>query len=324
MLRGKNNYSLIMEITKMKKQITRMMIVLLTVFAVSMFAQEKVIKLWPDGVPNSKVSETYKEEMDTTGSWPRISKVTEPRIDYYPAPVGKANGTAVVVCPGGGYGILAIGHEGVKIAEWLNSLGISAFVLKYRLPSDEIMNDKKVGPLQDVQQAIRIVRRNAKEWDINPNKIGVMGFSAGGHLASTASTHYNDKVYDVTDETSARPDFSLLIYPVISMDAAITHMGSRENLLGKNASQELVDKYSNELQVTKDTPPAFLVHSLDDNVVPVQNSFNYVLALKKNNVSGELHIYEKGGHGYGLGKTGGTKSSWPEACVKWLKVMRMM
>jgi acetyl esterase/lipase len=203
-------------------------------------------------------------------------------------------------------------------------MGVSAFVLKYRLPSDAIMKDKSVGPLQDVQEAIRIVRRNAKDWNINPRKIGIMGFSAGGHLASTASTHFTDKVYEVKDTTSARPDFSILIYPVISMDTAITHRGSRDNLIGKNPSKEQVVRFSNELQVNSNTPPAFLVHATDDNTVPVQNSMNYLLALKKNKVPGELHIYEKGGHGFGLGANKGTAAEWPNACKSWLKVKGLL
>ncbi len=146
-----------------------------------------------------------------------------------------------------------------------------------------------------------------------------MGFSAGGHLAATVSTHFNEKLYEMTDTTSARPDFSILVYPVISMDSAITHKGSRENLLGKNPSEELVRRFSNELCVGSDTPPAFIVHALDDNTVPVQNSINYVLELKRNGISGELHIYEKGGHGFGLGKAGETESHWPDACEKWLR-----
>ena len=220
--------------------------------------------------------------------------------------------------------MLAIKHEGSQVAEWLNKRGITALVLKYRLPDTSIMTNKTIGPLQDAQKAIRIVRRNATEWNIDPHKIGVMGFSAGGHLASTLSTHYNEKVYNSTDTTSARPDFSILIYPVISMDKTITHMGSRINLLGRNPNPELVKLYSNELQVNKFTPPAFLVQSMDDNVVPVQNSIVYALALKKHNIPCELHLYEKGGHGYGLGRTNDTESSWPEACEKWLKMHNLI
>jgi acetyl esterase/lipase len=164
-----------------------------------------------------------------------------------------------------------------------------------------------------------MVRRHAAEWGINPRKIGIMGFSAGGHLASTVSTHYRENVYKPVDTTSARPDFSLLIYPVISMDSSITHWGSRENLLGKNPSPELLHRFSNQLQVDSQTPPAFLMHSMDDGTVPVENSIEYALALKKNKVPCELHIYERGGHGFGLGYSKNTESTWPAACQKWLQ-----
>jgi acetyl esterase/lipase len=213
---------------------------------------------------------------------------------------------------------LAIKHEGALIASWLNGLGITAFVLKYRLPDSTIMENKSIGPMQDGQQAIRIIRRHAKEWGINPNKIGIMGFSAGGHLAATLSTRFNEKVYDSDDSVSARYNFSVLIYPVISMDSAITHWGSRVNLLGKTPSPELVKNFSNELQVSSETPPAFMVHSLDDNTVPVQNSISYALSMRKFNIPCELHIYQSGGHGYGIGRSANTESSWTEACRKWL------
>ncbi len=282
-------------------------------------AQPKVIRVWPDKIPGAIDNPLYKETtIYVDNNSPRVSKVTDPTISVYLAPKDKANGTVVIICPGGGYGRLAIDHEGYQIAAWLNELGITAILLKYRLPNDSIMQDKSVGPLQDAQEAIRIVRRNAKEWGLNPNKIGIMGFSAGGHLASTASSHFNDQVYEPKDTTSARPDFSILVYPVITMTYN-THKGSRENILGKNPSQDLINRFSNELQVTKETPPAFLVHATDDGAVPVLNSINYLLALKKNGVPAELHIYEKGGHGFGLGRTKGTESTWPEACKNWMK-----
>jgi acetyl esterase/lipase len=283
-------------------------------------AQINTINVWNGKIPGSIHNPSYIAVKDSDQYWVRISKVSQPVLDVYPAQNDKANGSAVIICPGGGYQALAIKHEGAEVAAWLNSLGITAFVLKYRLPDDAIMKDKTIGPLQDVQEAIRLVRRRAKEWNIDLAKIGVIGFSAGGHLASSAGTHFNDKVYESIDTVSARPDFSILIYPVISMDTAITHMGSRNNLLGKRPAADLTIKFSNEKQVDENTPPTFLVHSLDDNAVPVQNSIGYALALKKFNVPCELHIYEKGGHGYGLGRTTGTESTWTEACRKWLKV----
>ena len=281
--------------------------------------QSKVINLWNGKVPGAIPNTILKQTVDSADNWIKMRYVTNPTLDMYPAPVEKATNTAVIICPGGGYRALAIDHEGTQVAKWLNSLGITAFVLKYRLPDDAIMENKSIGPLQDGQQAIRIVRRHAKEWGIDPDKIGIMGFSAGGHLASSLSTHFNEKVYQPEDLTSARPDFSLLIYPVISMDSGITHWGSRVNLLGGNPSPELVNHFSNELQVNSKTPPAFMVHSLDDNAVPVQNSIGYALSMHKFNIACELHLYQSGGHGYGLGRSANTESTWPVACRRWLE-----
>ncbi|WP_367754978.1 alpha/beta hydrolase [Flavobacterium sp. WC2430] len=194
----------------------------------------------------------------------------------------------------------------------------TAYVLKYRLPTDQIMKDKTTGPLQDAQEAIRYVRRNAAKWNINKNKIGIIGFSAGGHLASTLATHYNEKVYQSTDTANARPNFSLLIYPVISMNSEITHLGSQTNLLGSQSSASSIEKFSNELQVTSETPEAFLVHASDDTVVSAKNSIVYYEALIKHKVPVELHLYEKGGHGFGLGKEHSSKY-WTTDCQNWLK-----
>lgn len=303
--------------TKLKKVVPVFICLVATTSFAS--AQSKVIDLWNEKVPGAIENKDYKQTVDSDNNWIKMKFVSDPVLDMYLAPAEKANGTAVIICPGGGYSALAIDHEGAQLAKWFNSFGVAAFVLKYRLPDNSIMVNKAVGPLQDVQRAIRIVRRHAKESGINPNRIGIMGFSAGGHLASTLSTHFNEKVYEVEDSTSARPDFSLLIYPVISMDSSITHWGSRINLLGRNPSPELVKHFSNELQVTGETPPAFLVHSIDDNVVPVQNSINYMLALRRFKIPCELHLYESGGHGYGMGKTTDTESTWPGACRKWLE-----
>lgn len=282
-----------------------------------LFSQQKEIPLW-DKVPNSIENKDYQEEfrLNDNGEATGIRKVINPRLKVFLADNKNTNNAAVVICPGGGYALLSHDKEGDKIAEWFNSMGVSAFVLKYRLPSDIIMKDKTIGPLQDAQEAIRTVRRRVKDWNIDPNKIGVIGFSAGGHLASTLSTHYNYKVY-ASDETSARPDFSLLIYPVISMEDGITHNGSKVNLLGENPSEELIEKYSNEKHVDAKTPPTFLVHATDDGAVPVENSINYYLALKENEVPAEMHVYENGGHGFGLGRFG-THLNWPKACENWL------
>jgi acetyl esterase/lipase len=304
-----------MSIVKYKNAIV--VFICLITMSGNLSAQSKVIDIWNGKVPGSIPNSTYKETVDSA-YWIKIRFVTNPTIHVYPAPADKNTGAAIVVCPGGGYYGLSFVGEGTEVAKWLNGLGISAFVLHYRLPDDAIMKDKSIAPLQDGQETMRIVRRNAKEWGIDPHKIGIMGFSAGGHLASTVSTHFNEKVYQPIDSTSARPDFSLLIYPVISMDSAITHMGSRESLLGKHPSQEMVKHFSNALQVTAKTPPVFMVHSLDDGLVPVENSIEYALAMKKYNIPCELHIYEHGGHGYGLGRSSDTESTWTEACRKWL------
>lgn len=282
-------------------------------------AQSLTLKVWSGSIPGAKTSADYKEVTLYDNGRPRVSKVTDPELIVYLPTKDKANGTAVVICPGGGYGRLAIDHEGYAVAQWLNTLGIAGIILKYRLPSDVIMNDKTIGPLQDVQEAIRVVKRKSSEWGLKPGRIGVLGFSAGGHLAGTASTLYNKNVYQPADTTSARPDFSILIYGVLSMQGSFTHGGSLSNLLGTNPTQELMDSFSNELQITAETPPAFLVHAADDGAVPVQNSILYFQALKKNNIPAELHIYEKGGHGFGLAPNRSTESNWPEACEKWMK-----
>ncbi|HEX9152293.1 MAG TPA: alpha/beta hydrolase, partial [Flavobacterium sp.] len=269
----------------------------------NLFGQSKVIELWNGKVPGAIHNSKFKQTIDSATGWIDKKFITDPSLDMYPAPLEKATGTAVIICPGGAYWGLAIKHEGKQVAKWLNRLGITAFVLTYRLPDDSIMENKSIGPMQDGQEAIRLVRRHAKEWGIDSHKIGIMGFSAGGHLASTLSTHFNEKVYQPEDLTSARPDFSLLIYPVISMDSSITHKGSQVNLLGENPSLDKIKYFSNELQVNDKAPPAFMVHSLDDDAVPVQNSINYALAMHKFKIPCELHIYQSGGHGYGLGRS---------------------
>ena len=278
------------------------------------------MNLWPDGIPGFILNGAYQEKATIIdGVSTRYEKVTSPALFPYLPPKESATGTAVLICPGGGYAALAFNHEGHAIAKWLNDNGIAGIVLKYRLPSDLIMKDKSVGPLQDAQEAIRIIRRNAKNWNIDPNKVGVIGFSAGGHLASTLSTHYAENVYELKDTISARPDFSLLIYPVITMDSSFTHAGSRRNLLGPTPSKKEIIRFSNEMQVNEKTPPAFMVHSADDKTVPVKNSMVYYEALVKYGIPSELHIFQKGGHGYGMAGGKDTQSSWPDLCIKWLK-----
>ncbi len=287
-------------------------------FTSTIFSQNKEIPLW-DKIPGAIHSTDYKEEVsyETDGIVKGFGKVSEPTLSIFLADQEKSNGAAVIICPGGGYSHLAINKEGYKVAKWFNSLGISAFVLKYRMPSDITMQNKEIGPLQDGQEAIRVLRRNAIKWKLNPNKIGIMGFSAGGHLAATLSTQYNEKTYVAKDTISARPNFSILIYPVISMEDGITHIGSKKYLLGDNPSKDMIEKYSIDKQVINATPKTFLVQATDDKTVPVENSINYYLALKQHHIPVEMHIYESGGHGFGLG-TEGTNKDWPKACEKWL------
>ena len=304
----------------MFRRVRLLAVVLLGLIGGNLFSQNKIISLWEGKIPGGIQNLSYKETVDSDYNWIKVRFITNPTLEMYPASAENNTGTAVVICPGGGYYGLSFIGEGSQIAKWLNGLGITAFILKYRLPDTSIMKNKSLGPIQDGQQAMRIVRNHAKEWGINSQKVGIIGFSAGGHLASTISTHFNEKVYPSSDTTSARPDFSLLIYPVISMDSTITHIGSRQNLLGNNPKPELVKHFSNELQVTDRTPPTFMVHSMDDGLVPVQNSIRYALAMREHGVPCELHIYEHGGHGYGLAVWGGTQSGWTDACRKWLEV----
>lgn len=238
----------------------------------------------------------------------------------------KPNGTAVVVCPGGGYGFLAADHEGKQVAEFFVKQGVTAFVLKYRIVTKERPGPLGAAPLFDAQRAIRTVRAKAKEYGIDPKRVGIMGFSAGGHLASTATTHFDagKKEGDEIDKTSCRPDFAILAYPVITLEPGVTHNGTRTNLLGADPEPKLVELYSNEKQVTKDTPPVFLFHTSADTAVVPENAIRFYLACKAAKVPVEMHIYEKGRHGVGLGRdpkwTGGEKSvaTWPDRLSDWL------
>ncbi len=277
-------------------------------------AQEPAqINLYPNGVPNSKPAPADYVENDANA---HVVKVTTPTLTPFFPEKGKANGTAVIICPGGGYSALAIDKEGYAVAKEFNKIGVTAFVLKYRLPSDAIMVDKTIGPLQDAQQAFLMVRTHAAEWGINPAKVGIMGFSAGGHLASTAGTHFDKAVIENKNNVNLRPDFMLLLYPVISFgDQA--HKGSKNNLLGLTPSPESVELYSNEKQVNANTPITFLVQAEDDKTVPVQNSLMFYDALLKNKIKAEMHIYQAGGHGFGLNNTT-SKEHWFDWCRNWM------
>lgn len=308
------------------------------------YAQE-VIPLYDAKVPNAKAIAGLT---DTTAVFPSgnkkihfILRVASPDLTVFLPEKSKATGIAVIICPGGGYTGLAIDHEGYDIAKKLNEKGIAGFVLKYRLPNAQYVENKQIVPLQDAQRAIQLVRENAKKWGINPNKIGIQGNSAGGHLASTAGTHYQKVLIDNPSQTSLRPDFMVLNYPVIGMADSLTHMGSRYNLIGEGLSpaalkaimsdrktseqkltnlsvdSEKIKEYSNELQVTSDTPPTFITHAVDDNVVKVQNSLLFIAALQKNKVAVESFFYAKGGHGYAIDNPT-TDVEWIDSCMTWI------
>jgi acetyl esterase/lipase len=244
---------------------------------------QKVLPLYPDTIPGSTI---------------KLSKEEEPTLTLYLPIKEKATGTAVLVIPGGAYGFLAFEEEGIAIGKAFAEKGIAAFVLKYRLPKRETMRDKSFGPLLDAQQAMKVIRSNAVIWNLNPTKVGVIGYSAGGHLASTLGTHFSKSYIPNKENLSLRPDFMILVYPVISMNDQLTHMGSKINLLGMEPSKEKVDLFSNELQVTKETPPTYLTHCGDDQVVDVNNSIVFYQALQKNGVDAELHLFPKGNHGF--------------------------
>lgn len=290
---------------------------MLPAFLTSLRAQT-VMPLYPDTIPNSRPGadeEISKYSDDGTLS---ISKVSRPELTVFLPPKEKAGGTAVIVCPGGGYVNISASHEGSDVARRLNEEGITAFVLKYRIPDDQTMINKEIGPLQDVQRAIQIVRSRAAEWGINPHRIGILGFSAGAHLAASAGTHFNQSYISNPQHVSLRPDFMILVYPVISFSDSIGHKGSRDQLLGKNPSPEKIKEYSNELQVTDHTPPAFLVHAKDDDAVPYANSVVFAEALKEHHVPVKVFYYEKGGHGFGLiNKTSSIR--WMDVCLEWMK-----
>jgi len=262
--------------------------------------------LWPNGAPGA----VGNEDKD------------KPTLTIYLPPTDKANGSAVVVCPGGGYGFLAMDHEGKQIAEWLNSLGVTAFVLKYRIAP----RYHHPAPLLDAQRAIRTVRANANKWKLDPKRIGIWGFSAGGHLASTAGTHFDNghPAEDPVEEASCRPDFLILAYPVITMDSSLTHLGSRVNLLGKNPDPKLVEDFSNEKQVSAETPPTFLFHTSTDSAVLPENSVQFYLALRKAKVPAELHIYEKGPHGVGLAPKDPVLSTWKNLLSAWMRQRNLL
>lgn len=280
---------------------------------------QDVIPLYTGNIPGAKPTPLdYIENSETRANGTlSITKVSVPKLTVFEAPKNIATGTAVIICPGGGYGALAFSHEGIDVAKRFNAVGVTAFVLKYRLPSDQIMVDKNYGPLQDAQQAIYLVRKNARKYGIKKNKIGIMGFSAGGHFASTLITHYNDLKIADPEKIDLRPNFAVLVYPVISFEESV-HTGTMKNLLGDNPTDSLKHYFSANKNVNQKSPPVFFVHAKDDNAVPYANSILMSDTLKANGVSSEVYLYEKGGHGFGLiNKT--SDVDWFNLMVNWLK-----
>lgn len=275
-------------------------VICLLAMATNLFAQKPVeIPLWPHGAPNSNGLTGSEKKLDSG----RIENVIEPSMTIFPA--STPNGIAIIACPGGGYTRLAMNHEGLDMASWFNAQGITYIVLKYRMP-----NGNHEVPLSDAEQAIKLVRQHADQWNIDIRKVGIMGASAGGHLASTLATHYSSG--------ATRPDFQILLYPVVTMGSD-THLGSRNNLLGQTPAEELIRKYSNELHVTGQTPKAFITLSSDDSAVVPMNGVAYYLALIRHKVPAALHIYPVGGHGWGFRDEFVYKRQWAEELEKWLR-----
>lgn len=300
--------------------IKRYLIVVMSLSAFGCASKERVIELWPEGkIPNH--IKTEEKEVHEQTNILRVKNVQNPAIEVFLPDTSIATGKALLIFPGGGYGLLAYDWEGTNIAKFLNKHGIAGIVVKYRLPSDKTQTKKHTVPLIDAQRAIRLVRSKAKKWNINENEIGIIGFSAGGHVASTLGTQYNKKVYtpiDAIDALSARPDFMALIYPVITMGAK-THTGSKKKLLGENPSEALVNAYSNHLHIDKETPVTFLVHAIDDKAVPRENSeFFHGLMSTQGEGKSTLHLYAKGGHGFSLAKEEPNLNKWTQKLISWI------
>ena len=279
------------------------------------------LPLYPGTIPNSTSYAMKEVSLDQNGQFLGYRNVAIPLLEIYLPDVQVSTGAAVVICPGGGYGMLSYRMEGRAIAEAFRRKGIAAFIVKYRLPSDSIMPDKAIGPLQDAQQALKTVRMRAKEWNVDTAKVGIMGFSAGGHLASTAATHFSQSYIENGEKTNLRPDFAILVYPVVSMEDGFTHGGSRRNLLGESPSEEQVKRFSNHLQVTSDTPPTWITHTGTDRVVPVDNSILFYQALIRNKVPAEMHLYPVGDHGFVLNLP---PDEWMTSIYQWMQKLRFI
>ncbi len=304
----------------MKKLILLPVLLFLTVHNIILEGQDFIIPLYQGVIPNSK--STGQVENIEKNNIVLISNVQVPDISVYLPCKRFATGQAVIICPGGGYHVLAYDYEGTDIAKFFNSKGVAAIVLKYRLPVYGNTVEPHKAPLMDARRAMRIVRSNAPKWNIDPAEIGIMGFSAGGHLASTLATHFdygNKLSADSVERVSCRPDFMILMYPVISFTDPSTHQGSREALLGKNPDNNLLKYYSNELQVSDDTPPAFFVHADNDTGVPVENTLLMYNALRSKKIPAELHILSEGEHGFGLAVDNEHVASWAHNLELWMK-----
>ena len=304
----------------MKKRKNKSVVIFLVLLPIVISAQSFTMPLWENYIPNSP-----KEKLEESYSNEHYYVVSNPDIAVYFPSKWNFTGQAVLVIPGGGYHASSYTWEGTDVAKWLNANGIVAAVLKYRLPNDTTTNIVRYkSPMLDASRALRIIRANAEKWKINKNKVGVMGFSAGGHLASTLGTHFDEEKtrIDAIDSLSSRPDFMILMYPVISMDSEITHKGSKNNLLGKNPPNELINYYSTEKHVTPNTPTTFIVAASDDKVVKVQNSILFYEALIKQGVDAEMHIYKKGGHGFGLANGIDYLTTWRKRFLDWIKNLK--
>lgn len=300
-------------------------LILAIVACAAMAADPITIPVWPGDPPAEAKDEQLVQRKHANRVIEWVTKVRWPTLTVIKAE--KPTGAAIIFCPGGGYGGLAYDMEGTETARWFADHGVTGIVLKYRLPRVDLTPAGEAPwPVQDAQRAIRLVRSRAAEWGIDPTRIGIGGYSAGGHLAATASTHVLGGDPAATDpllRVSSRPDFSVLIYPVITLEAPVGHTGSANALIGRNPPAELLKLYCNDQQVTKDTPPAFLVHAADDPV-KVQNSELYAAALTKAGVPVEFARFEQGGHGFGLGINGGDAATWPERCIAWMKAQGLL
>ncbi|SFE42980.1 alpha/beta hydrolase [Thermoflexibacter ruber] len=289
------------------------------------YAQQDSLLLYPDGVPGAiPLNIPEKVTVNPNDGVTITTDIQQPKLFVYRPQ--KPNGASVLICPGGGYYVLAIDHEGHQLAKWFIERGVTAFVLKNRLPDERLMTEKHIRPLQDAQQALRIIRKNAKKWNLDTNKVGIMGFSAGGHLAATVGTRFQKQVGEITDNTlSVRPNFMILIYPLISFRIGTDRLkGIQDKLLGKEANELLIDEYCLDKQVTSETPPTFIVYASDDSLNP-EHGIVFYRELQKNKVPAELHIYEKGGHGFSLSKKNrGHVEAWDREMEGWLRDRKLI